>query len=130
MNNQEILEGNKLIAEFLGFEFKNGITQNEVFYTLEKEHPIYLQGYSYKCAKFHSSWDWLMPVVEKIQNLYRTSEYFGALINISTTHISISCADFNYCDSKPQKDWEPFDIIRVWKAVIEFIKWYNKNKKL
>lgn len=77
--------------------------------------------------KFDSSWDWLMPVIEKIQGIFATKKEFGAIINICTGNITIACKGFYYCSSKPQKDWKPFDINRVYKAVVEFIKWYNEN---
>ena len=49
MNSIEILEGNKLIAEFLNQKLPSN-----------SDFDIYL---------YHSSWDWLIPVVEKIESL-------------------------------------------------------------
>jgi hypothetical protein len=63
--------------------------------------------------KFDSSWDWLMPVIDKIYSsdeyiLYKREEsgQFDVEVHINTKYI-----------------------INTWKDVIEFIKWYNKNKK-
>lgn len=47
----DIIEGNRLIAEFDGYD-------------------IHMNGYQY-----HSSWDWLMPVVEKIHLLREVTEF-------------------------------------------------------
>jgi len=64
-----ILNGNKLIAEFMGMtanKHDNGKT-----YAIGE---IYLID-GCECAEdwkpliFHSSWDWLMPVVEKISHI-------------------------------------------------------------
>lgn len=64
MNEQEILEGNRLIAEFEGMK-------------LVHDDPIaYPDGYMFseedgahelKNMKYHNDWNWLMPVIEKIE---------------------------------------------------------------
>ena len=141
MTNKEILDGNKLIAEFLGFEFKNGVAQNEVFYTLEKEHPIYLQGYSYKCAKFHSSWDWMMPVIDKIESLEGNNPFKdNPKVKFQGDHVEIfwystyrgDCIYWkNYTgidnNTYQHKNQEDSRILAAFRAIIEFIKWYNKK---
>ena len=64
MNDNEILEGNKLIAEFMERPF---------FIHKTAQYPL---GYPYTSSEghgglqpleYHSSWGWLMEVVEKIQ---------------------------------------------------------------
>ena len=82
MTKEEALKGNKLIAEFCGFKFKDGICQNEVFYTNKNQHPIYLKGYSYRISKFDSSWDWIMPVVELIEKIIGHGVIIGNTIEI------------------------------------------------
>ena len=58
------MNNNKLIAEFMGLSIKEGVC----YYTdaddmfpmgIEVEEPY---------LPYHTSWDWLMPVVEKIEN--------------------------------------------------------------
>ena len=62
--------------------------------------------------KFHSSRDWLMPVVEKI-------EHTSAYVNVKGCHVKISTwVDVN----------APTKLEAVHKAVVEFIKWYNEQK--
>lgn len=56
---------------------------------------------------FHSSWDWLMPVCQKIDKL---------LFN--------NIQKFGYNDECLLSN----DIEVRYQAVIEFIKWYNENK--
>ena len=57
----DILENNKKIAEFLG------LTETDGFYTNSYDSPPFL-GYSRTLEElgFHSSWDWLIPVINKI----------------------------------------------------------------
>ena len=58
MNTKEL---NKLIAEFMGLEFVLGGSQNE-----KKTNQVS----ELRCA-YHSSWEWLMPVVMKLQGIHR-----------------------------------------------------------
>ena len=74
--SEEIIEGNKLIAEFMGYNLiipsmrrypNNWKTSYwERNYDIEKhttDHVLCEEN----GLKYHSSWDWLMPVVEKIE---------------------------------------------------------------
>ena len=97
MKKEEITQNNKLIAEFM--EFPTKLTCKNVNATM----------------KYHSSWDWLMPVVEKVQNAASptndetSEEEFVLLDNVGDSLIVVR-------------------IDLVHQAVVEFINWYNKNK--
>jgi hypothetical protein len=54
---------NRLIAEFMGYE----VNHNKCY------SPKYNDG-TIAPMQFHKSWDWLMPVVEKIESLGYTFE--------------------------------------------------------
>jgi len=135
-------ENNKLIAEFMGLPKKNGriairpdsqpmllqilsyankinpndrqLTDRVIFG--DKMEPIlfYLNPDE---LLYDTSWDWLMPVVEKITVLstqdYESDiygEYMGRFEIIDDCFMSAN-------------------IEVIYKTIIEFIKWYNKNKK-
>tara|TARA_X000001382_G_C3110839_1_gene159843 strand:+ start:325 stop:639 length:315 start_codon:yes stop_codon:yes gene_type:complete len=51
-------ENNKLIAEFMGYEVKH----NKCY------SPKYNDG-TIAPMQFHKSWDWLMPVIDKIETM-------------------------------------------------------------
>lgn len=99
---QEEIEGNKLIAEF------DGLTISKSGKTYRKKN-----GSPFKSndCKYHSSFDWTIPVVRKIfktqwidkNSLPRLSLIKGAMCNC--------------------------DIQELFKAVVEFLKWYNKQEK-
>ena len=93
---------NKLIAEFMGMEESNG----------EYYKRIYNSGdwIPLNELKFHTSWDWLMPVVSKItkDEKYLENEYRENLMDIV-----------------PYGQRED-----VYNAVVEFINEYNKNKQI
>lgn len=128
MNQQEITEGNKLIAEFMSKEnpFHDG-------------RYIVLNGFAYTPdeMKFNSSWDWIMPVVEKIESM-RYSVTIGTAFRSDKTQ-RIYCEigtpelwDFKRLDIKPIVEFDEENgnskIEIVYISVVEFIKWYNQQK--
>lgn len=96
----KILEGNKLIAEFLGWH-------------LDPKRSL----------KYHSSWDWLMPVVEKIN---ATREY-DVIIFRSGCHINDE-NDLIFETTLEEGRASENLIGRVWPAIVRFIKWHNEQK--
>lgn len=94
---KDILKGNKLIAHFMD---ENQLPNNTL-------------------PKYHTSWNIIMPVVEKIRNIDwnvgQRGEYEQShelimakerLANYSILYVGVS---------------------DIWEAVIEFIKWYNNK---
>ena len=117
------LDNNKLIAEFIG---RCGEHDKEAytFKGLIDISPSSYNWYIIKDAKFDSSWDWLIIVIKKITNYCKEAKY-----NKDTK-------EFNQIVENQWKrfyDYQSYNIFDnkiepVYKAVIEFIKWYNKNK--
>jgi hypothetical protein len=68
--------------------------------------------------KFHTDWNWLMPVIRKIEEL-------GNDVLITTNYIQIS---FDEGEQFIVIDDLNIKIDSVYNAVVEFIKWYNENK--
>lgn len=95
-------ENNKLIAEFMGMEL--GDDKTMYYDDVENLHP----PTAVDKLKYHSSWDWLMPVVEKC---YQCDYEEGG-----DMHMRMNDAIMT------------INIEEVYQAVIEFIKWYNENK--
>lgn len=122
MNEKEVLEGNKLIAEFDGMYCLNEYAM--FAHEGAPKTPVY-----YKDMLHHSSWDWLMPVVEKIIEIditpapnwrgYRIEIVPRGYVKISGFPMQKIHTNVSVCGSL---------IIAVWKAVVEFIKYYNENK--
>lgn len=98
------MEGNKLIAEFM---CPNSIRARDFF--------------GGKGSKYHSSWDWLMPVVEKINKLNKMVS-----INLWSEMNATECKIYNWELGAPYQETECEEPIKaVWSCVVEFIKWYN-----
>ena len=132
MNN--IIENNKLIAEFMGykyFPFNSKLKKKRFKWlgwrkdklslpkgcTIGKIGERYYLDRRHKDLKFHEDWDWLMPVVEKINKLEDGVEK----ISISPYWGGTGLGDESF-DNK-----DDIAIIQTYKAVIKFIKNY-KNK--
>ena len=108
----ETIEGNKLIAIFMGWiksPYDN--TLNKVYSKdlLEGKH---LQYFCYD-----ESWDELMPVVEKIESLGFRVEIIGLTCSIYT-----NSEENIYVDEPAMTKTEA-----TWQSVVEFIKWYNSQ---
>ena len=118
------IEGNKLIAEFMGFT--------------KTEHPTRLlmpgtKGVTIALTElfYHSSWDWLMPVVDKIEQV-SINHYTGFTVDIRRKHCCIYCHQKGRMDGIIyQTEWNKereTKILTVWEACVQFIQWYNENK--
>lgn len=114
MTEQEILKGNKLIAEFMGIKIVKRNDEDAVFLFENAAFPEY-----FRCTKFNtynSSWDWLMPVVEKIDRYE----------DIEVKMIGSKCA----IKLPNKKTIQCHTIVRInstWRIVIKFIEWYNSQ---
>ena len=116
-----IVEQNKLIAVFMGglytlsFELKKGEMWVPIhgicrYDTIESGRGQTLQ--------YHRSWDWIMPVVEKIENFNHSATLF--IIEDERCHIDTQ--NGFEIDSVGHTKIEA-----VYNACIEFIKWYNNQ---
>ena len=83
------MKDNKLIAEFMGLNIDRGVQSDYM------EHEL----------KYHTSWDWLMPVIEKCVRTGDDTDKWDNIFNALTT----------------------LSIKEVYEAVVEFIKQYNNE---
>ena len=114
------MKNNKLIAEFMGV--KPTILGDEITYEmygaidciddgLDEQH-FFLE----EQLLFHISWDWLMPVVEKIESLGYVFTIQGGKAEYGEMMSASIC--FIVEDK----------LSSTYKAVIEFIKTYNNGR--
>lgn len=126
MTQKEIHANNCLIAEFMGGKTTISLGKN-ITWDLPN-----MPGYQWVLF-YNSSWDWLMPVVEKIESL-------GFWTNISAhTSFDNKYKSFAIKRIKPKSDgeyvynyegdWNESKIEAVYQGVIEFIKWFNEHQK-
>ena len=128
-------EERKLIAEFMGAKIK--------------DKTFYFDGIVFKTGKnffkqeelnFYWSWDWLMPVVEKIENEIKHPliPYDYIEVKFHKSQSEFGCSIFGYIKHKqtPSIDFlttlvsEMGDCKRevVYNSVVKFIIWFNQQK--
>ena len=126
MENQEILKGNKLIAEFMGFKigklngWLSGTTIEDCAYLKDESGNISKANLISK-LKYHSSWDWLMPVVEKIRDCNCVVN-IKFLRKLNTTNTFIASFDLKWNKDISENG---ISIESTFKSVVNFIEWYN-----
>ena len=110
MKTEEIIAGNRLLAEFMGVTPEWNIwSQNWVYsdgffcHISNTDREKVLKSMA-EYAKYSMSWDWLMPVVEKILNICQESDEMERYHMIT--------------DAIP-------DIQSVFQACVEFVKSYK-----
>lgn len=116
-----IIENNKLIAEFMGYEF----IEQKANCIITKDNFLNPEVLASNAYKFNSSWDWLMPVVEKIENLEWRGEHI--FICIDTYGCWIEHKNKIICKVGTKAYEDLTKIEATHRAVLQFIKWHNKN---
>ncbi len=73
------IEGNKLISDFM-----------DLSRTDQNKYPFGqpITGVNFREAKYHTSWDWLMPVVEKIESI-EEAPFDGLSTNIRSVWVAV-----------------------------------------
>lgn len=133
MSEQEILKGNKLIAEFIGAVY---IRREDLFddhiieeFIYNNNHPISKQipkvTENLYHLRYHLSWDWLMPVVEKIEEMKNENNVIyevilGRYSMVINPHCNLQKMFHHESESK---------IHAAFQTIVEFIKWYNSCQK-
>ena len=104
---------NKLISEFMGYKLarcSNGLAwdspyQKAVDDVFKIHGRLWRENDSY--YQWNTSWDWLMPVAQKIEKYLWDNQgkvgYFDECLQSNDREVR-------------------------YQAVVEFIKWYNQNK--
>ena len=90
------MKDNKLIAEFMGM-----VVSDSDNYTSELHTNVVAD------LKYHTEWNWLMPVGEKIDAMFGENDEVDDAIN--RVHNAVLS----------------FDIDNTYRAIVEFIKTYN-----
>ena len=133
-----IEEKNRMIAEFMGGKYSGqtsfDIKLDEIWLPFHGVCKLHDNG---KSLKYHTSWDWLMPVVEKIETTTfqlkdgthtdcwiltsydNRDEFKGWSVEIEAEQLRKKF----YVDKK-----HPSKIEATHNSVVQFIEWYNENK--
>lgn len=131
MTKQEIINSNKLIAEFMGYIYSGhakawgiGNAKNigeRIFNGKMYKNVIKAEKFEEKLF-FHSSWDWLMPVIAKCTKSFEHHQYDSE----KYYHITEEIFHPDYCLSEFMNN----NIMAIFERVVMYIKWYNEHKKV
>ena len=129
MKKQEL----ELVAEFVG---RRGKEKKNLFTFIGAS--VLLDGdtwYTIEQAKFHEDWNWLMPVVEKIEKMCLHKKganpkgySISVMIDGDYCRIQTNAATVNDPCYFARIVTDKSKIQCVFEAVCQFIEWYNKNK--
>ena len=109
---KQLIEKNKLIAVFDGWELKeNGVDYRKQISDTSSQ-TCYGGGFQY-----HSSWDWLMPVFFKYKKAMQQLKHYSA-------DVFLSSLEQTFCVGICEEE----EILTCHHALVEGIKWFNKNK--
>ena len=150
------MKDNKLIAEFMGLKYYEPffeVTDESQMEKIEvRKGKVISFGYMFEPheLRYHESWAWLMPVVDKIEEMGFTTSIKTSYARINPREMGrydnyISFVGFNEggwhsrnpcpsVDDDIDNGYESkgHEIINkrqaIYKAVVVFINWYNKNK--
>lgn len=129
---ENIIENNKLIAKFMGFEDEARYRTGRNVMRKPREWRYGCQQYTeykYDEMKYHGSFDWIYPVITVIEDMGCKFTSFPS----ETTPNYYVASIMTYANEKFKTN-KFFDthnknrILAFHEAVVEFIKWYNENK--
>ena len=115
------MKDNKMIAEFMGLESREHINVRDLSHTVSFFVPVVSTGYEggnwLTCGDLpYHTWNWLMPVVSKIESL-------GYVFTIQGGK-----AEYGEMISEARCFIEEDKLTSTYTAVIEFIKEYNDEQ--
>lgn len=121
MTEAEIIEANKVIAPFDGWE--EWIHAKGCWHHPERNITSLIAAEDFN---YHASWDALMPVVEKIQSM-------GYSVELGNNHYCCIClfekdsfeGVYFSTEVDPVKGKVTSKIMGVFLVVHQFIQWYN-----
>ena len=125
MTQEEIVQYNKLCAEFLGYV--NLTPDDKDFDFYEKLDGVLGKMLEPKSMKFHSDWNWIMVVVDAIEKLKFNVRITIACIIIENAFDNDSNLSPIYKFHSMQGEFESKKEAVV-QAINQFLIWYNEQR--
>jgi hypothetical protein len=107
----ETIEANKLIAQFMGLKCVKSDELGDEYEWLPT--PVHSNWCFKSAPPYNTSWSWLMPVVEKIENIAAVT-IINKACKIETISEVFTTSGLTTIDA-------------VYAAVVHFIKWLKEN---
>ena len=112
-------EYNRLCAEFIGWKHYEGLNSswNGSFETVQSDNYFFNRVYTKSELKFHSDWNWIMEVWEKIKLIPNFEDWYDDLKLGSMRNMI--CGKLYFVNAKEA----------VTQAIWQFLNWYNEQKQ-
>jgi len=120
LKSEEVYEGQKLIANFMSLHIKEVNYGNVYCYG----DNVYLPNE----LEYYKSWDWIMPVIDKINGLGKEFSFaiFKTYVSLTVEKGGKMYKDFSFAYSE-YITAEQTGLEAAFKLVIKFLDWYYKN---
>ncbi len=117
---------NKLIVDFLNTDVNNDGTYELPQFGTIRPNGDFKTSFTLEQMKFDKDWNWIMEVVRKIEDLSdeeNNGEYFFEIYKFGVTIFSNGDYVNEIVNTIGKTKLEA-----TYKAVVEFINYYNENK--
>lgn len=127
MTQKEILEGNKLIAEFLQLELNDKQVQFDSRIYYKTPFLPVIHAACEEQFEFHSSMDWLQPVLDKIVYNFEEFSINGSRLMTGGDHTEYECEIYTtgYQCITQARGISDNMVEAIYKACIQYIQKYN-----
>lgn len=125
-----VILGSILIAEFLGSEYiddDSSFCPDGYYYQPPSDDEYDVPTGDPCYWKFDSSWDWIIPVIEIIEQKYKYDVHIYGHHNWKNPN---RCLILDWKDTEIVSTSHKSKIKCVFNAVVEFINWWNVTNKV
>jgi hypothetical protein len=128
MKQDKIATNNKLVAEFMMSLDEDGVLYTPVLvWNPDGDRNFEWRDGDIESFFYNSSWDWLMPVVDKIEEECSTELHFYS--GLKGTGSAYYMTILGYKNDYDRTYWGKTRIKVVYKSIVKYIKWYKRNKQ-
>lgn len=150
---RKTLSNNKHIAQYMGFYHEGDnefllcrtLDDGQIYYPPDKLKDHYPDKFTNNDFKFNKSFDWIMPVVFKINNRNSVEKYMirkSTFFKIEENRVILKSSIWNSTNPNAENGWwhrfseeirvknndTEYKIYAIYQLSVEYIHWYNKIK--
>ena len=121
---KDLLQGNRLLAEFIGWELKEVKGKNKHFH-----HKFWfingVKTFGFNQLHFDSNMDTLFQVINKIGSIAFEMDFIHSEDDwkVHYSYFDVLSAIWGKSDNKYLMN----SPVSLWYSVVQYVKWYNNN---
>lgn len=123
-----IKEKNIMLAEYLKWDKKDNFYFKTAFIIPHLSNGEETNIHSFEDLRFHTSWDWLMTVVEAVNKDVLNMDIIWNGVVIKKDIVHVYARDYNTSYAVGKGDGK-YDNLKncVYNAVTDFVEWKNQD---